>query len=215
MNRILVLVEGQTEERFVKDILNPAFEPKGLFLLPTIINTKVVKEGPNFKGGINSYIAIKKDLQKLCGDSNASVVTTMFDFYGLPRDFPYWSNNGSGYKKVEAAELAFAKDVNNQNFLPYLQLHEFEGLLFSVPEIISDALGRSAKDQLIKIRNAFATPEEINEGVETHPSKRLLKLFPGYRKPLYGSIIASRIGLERIRNNCPHFNEWVSKLLVL
>lgn len=213
MKRVLALVEGQTEERFVKDNLNPALEPKGLFLQPTIITTKVVKEGPNFKGGINSYIAIKKDLQKLCGDSSALTVTTMFDFYGLPRDFPHWSSDGSGHKKVKAAELAFAKDINSQKFLPYLQLHEFEGLLFSVPEIISDTLDRTARDQLIKIRNAFTTPEEINEGAETHPSKRLLKIFPGYRKPLYGSIIASRIGIETIRNNCPHFDEWVSKLL--
>ncbi len=213
MKRIFILVEGQTEERFVKDILNPTFQEQGLFLIPTIINTKILKNSPNFKGGVSSYGAIKRDAKKLFRDSNVTAVTTMMDFYGLPADFPNWKNEGSCYDKVKAAEQAFANDINNERFIPYLQLHEFEGLLFSVPEVISDTLDRNKKQDVQNIRDAFKTPEEINQGPETHPSKRLIKLFPNYRKPLFGSLIASRTGLQEIRNNCPHFNDWVTKLL--
>lgn len=214
MKRILILVEGQTEEKFVKDIMNPTFGTKDLFLTPIIIRTKEVKAGPNFKGGVNSYTTIKKDVNRLLKDSDAVTVTTMFDFYGLPGDFPSWKFNGSCYDRVQAAEKAFALDINHNKFIPYLQLHEFEGLLFSVPEIISDTLDRTKKSIIQSIRDSFSTPEEINEGAETHPSKRLLKYFPRYNKPVFGSLIAGRTGIERIRVACPHFNEWVSRLLL-
>ncbi len=214
MKRILILVEGQTEEKFVKDIMNPVFDQRGLFLTPIIIRTKEVKAGPNFKGGVNSYTTIKKDAYRLLKDSDAVIVTTMFDFYRLPSDFPDWNNNGSCYDKVQSAEKAFALDINHNKFIPYLQLHEFEGLLFSAPEEISDAFGGMEKPILQSIRNKFSTPEEINQGEETHPSKRLLNLFPRYNKPVFGSLIAGRTGMERIRSACPHFNEWISKLLL-
>ncbi len=214
MKRILILVEGQTEEKFVKDIMNPIFDTKGLFLTPIIIRTKEVKAGPNFKGGVNSYTTIKKDVNRLLKDSDAVAVTTMFDFYGLPRDFPAWESNGSCYDRVQSAEKSFALDIDHKKFIPYLQLHEFEGLLFSAPKIISDTLDRTKEKTIQSIRDDFSTPEEINEGVDTHPSKRLLKHFPRYNKPVFGSLIAGRTGMERIRNACPHFNEWISKLLL-
>lgn len=215
MGRILILVEGQTEERFVKDVLNPIFDNGELFLIPTIITTKVVKNGPNFKGGVNSYSAIKKDTQRLLRDSEAIAVTTMLDYYGLPSDFPAWASTGSCYEKVASAEEAFAADINNDKFIPYLQLHEFEGLLFSVPEVISDTIDRSKKAALKAIRAGFSSPEEINQGETTHPSRRLLSLFPNYRKPIHGSLIANRTGLEVVRSNCPHFNEWLTKLVTV
>ena len=213
MKRILVLVEGQTEEKFVKDIMKPSFDQNGLFLTPIIIRTKEVKAGPNFKGGVSSYTKMKEDTHRLLKDSDAVAVTTMFDFYGLPGDFPSWNNGGSCYDRVQSAEKAFAQDINHNKFIPYLQLHEFEGLLFSAPEEISNAFGGMKKSILQSIRNQFSTPEEINQGEETHPSKRLLKLFPEYRKLVYGSLIAGRTGLERIRSVCPHFDEWILKLL--
>jgi len=218
MKRVLILVEGQTEERFVKDILNPVFLPQNIVLIPTIVTTKIVRSGGRFKGGWVSYVKAKRDLQKLLCDTNAVAVTTMFDFYGLPQDFPTWVSSGTCYKKVKAAEQAFASDINSPKFIPYLQLHEFEGLLFSSPEAISDTLGHAKTiilNAVRNIRNAFATPEEINEGDETHPSKRLLKLFPSYEKVPYGSLIAQRTGLDTIRASCPHFNAWVSKLQAL
>jgi hypothetical protein len=40
VKRVLILVEGQTEERFVKDVLAPAFVELQMFLSPTILVTK-------------------------------------------------------------------------------------------------------------------------------------------------------------------------------
>jgi hypothetical protein len=137
----------------------------------------------------------------------------MWDFYGLPRDFPEFSNQGSAYEKVRAAEQAFIQDINHVKFFPYIQLHEFEGLLFSAPKTISDALDARQEQAVFKIRSEFVSPEEINQGRDTHPSMRLEKLFPHYNKPVFGSIIAGRIGIDEIRANCPHFNDWIIKLL--
>lgn len=212
MKKILILVEGQTEESFVKNILNPGLSSNNLYVVPIIITTKKVKNGPNFKGGVNSYTTIKKEVQKLLRDSSAVAITTMIDFYKIPNDFPSWSSNGTCYDKVVAAECAFRDDINQSRFIPYLQLHEFEGLLFSVPEVISDALDRKKKQEVQSIRTAFATPEEINNGEQTHPSMRLISLFPYYKKPIFGSIIAGRIGIDQIKAACPHFNSWFVSL---
>ena len=52
MQKMLVLVEGQTEEKFVKEVLTPHLHNYGKYLIPTIVNTKKVKSGSNFKGGL-------------------------------------------------------------------------------------------------------------------------------------------------------------------
>jgi len=215
MQKILVLVEGQTEEQFIKNVLLDYFLQRKIWLVPVIIETKEIKSGPNFKGGINSYRKIKEDLEKLLGDSSAIVVTTMIDYYGLPKDFPTFTRTGTCYQKVKAAEDAFVAEVNNQKFIPYLQLHEFEGILFSAPTAISDTMDTSgrSRSELEKIRNSVTSPEEINEGVETHPSKRIQRLFPNYNKPLHGTLISTRIGVIQLMDDCPHFKQWIECLI--
>jgi len=215
MKKILVLVEGQTEEQFIKKVIYDYFYQQDIFLIPVIIETKEVKSGPNYKGGINSYGKIKEDLQKLLGDSSAVIVTTMIDYYGLPNDFPAFNRTGTCYQKIEAAEKAFAAEVNNHKFIPYLQLHEFEGILFASPKAISDTMDTSRRSITIiqKIRDRFNYPEEINEGTETHPSKRIQKLFSNYNKPFHGTLISTRIGVQQLLNNCPHFKQWIESLL--
>ena len=47
---------------------------------------------------------------------------------------------------------------------------------------------------------------------ETAPSKRLIQLYPGYDKVLFGVLVAEQINVDGIRAKCPHFDEWVSKL---
>ena len=58
--------------------------------------------------------------------------------------------------------------------------------------------------------------ELINDNPASAPSKRIQRLFPGYRKGssvnAHAYRIARHIGLERIRRQCPHFNEWIEKL---
>jgi hypothetical protein len=214
MRTILVLVEGQTEEIFVKEVLTPYLNNYGKHLIPTIVNTKIVKSGRNFKGGIISYRQVKRDLMRLLGDTNALCVTTMFDLYGLPDEFPgHQDAPALPYDKVQHIENAFKEDIDHPRFLGNLTLHEFEGLLFSKPAEIARALYDPDKElELTKIRASFKTPEEINDNPKTAPSKRIEGIFPIYNKPFYGMVISKRIGLQAIRAECPHFHQWVSQL---
>jgi hypothetical protein len=214
MQKVLVLVEGDTEYKFVKEILNPHLANYEKYLIPTIINTKIVKSGPNFKGGIGSYRQVKRDLLRLLGDTSARCVTTMFDLYGLPSEFPGRDDAPpEPYKKVRHVEDAFAQDIDQELFLSNLTLHEFEGLLFTTPAVIARALNEPGREpELAGIRTCFHTPEEINDHPRTAPSKRLEGLFPHYNKPFFGIVISKRIGLYAIRAECPHFNQWVCRL---
>ena len=214
MQKVLVLVEGQTEEKFVKEVLNPHLNNYGKYLIPTILNTKIVKSGPNFKGGIVSYAPVRRDLMRLLGDTSALCVTTMFDLYGLPSEFPGRSDApATPYGKVQHIENAFRHEINHPRFLENLTLHEFEGLLFTTPAEIARALHEPNREpELAKIRASFQTPEEINDNPKTAPSKRLEGLFPIYNKLFYGIVISKRIGLQAIRAECPHLHQWVSRL---
>ncbi|HTB93321.1 MAG TPA: DUF4276 family protein [Candidatus Sulfotelmatobacter sp.] len=214
--RVLILVEGQTEERFTKDVLGPAFWEKQLFLQPTILMTKKVKNGPNFKGGVTNFPKFKNDLQRLLNSAGGALVTTMLDYYGLPADFPGMNTrpNGTSKQRVLHVEAAIATHFGNlPNFLPFLALHEFEAWLFSSPVELPRIMNEPQKQVLIEaVRAAVNTPEEINERPQFAPSKRIESMFSGYKKTLHGPTVTARIGLERIREECPHFHEWLAKL---
>jgi hypothetical protein len=213
MHKILILVEGQTEERFVKTVLNPHLENYNVVCIPTIITTKLVKRGPNFKGGVPEYTKVKRQIQRLLGDTNAIKISTMIDYYGVPNSFPGKNNivGETPHDRVKYLESELLKDIDDPRFYPYYSLHEFEALLFSSPQEIANTMIQvSSLDNLRTIKNSFPSPENINDNPTTCPSRRLLNLFDNYNKPIYGSLISQRIGLDNIRAECPHFNEWIS-----
>lgn len=216
MKKILVLVEGQTEERFVKELLVPSFSLKEIYFSPTISTTKIVKDKANFKGGIRSYEKVKNNLLKLFYDTSADIITTMIDYYKLPTDFPGYDNRPSGnfYTTVSYLEERFKADINDNRFIPYLQVHEFEAYLFSSSEGFNKVFfDRNTEIESIKnIINQFNNPEAINDGDETAPSKRLMNIFKGYKKTTDGISVAKYLGLERIRKSCEHFNNWLKTL---
>ena len=215
--RVLILVEGQTEERFVKDVLGPAFSDQELFFHATILVTKRVKDGPNFKGGVTNFAKFKNDAQRLLNSAGGALVTTMLDYYRLPLDFPGMNSrpeHGTAIQRVTHVEDAIAKHFDSlANFAPFLVLHEFEAWLFSSLTELPRALTEAGKQKEFEaIRAGVASPEEINERPEFAPSKRIANLFPAYKKTLHGPTTAARIGLEQIRKECPHFNGWMNKL---
>jgi Domain of unknown function (DUF4276) len=215
--RVLILVEGQTEERFVKDVLGPAFFDKELFFSPTLLVTKRVKDGPNFKGGVTNFAKFRNDTQRLLNDTGGVLVTTMLDYYRLPLDFPGMDSrpvNGTPLQRVTHVEAAIAKHFDSpKKFMPFLALHEFEAWLFSSPTELPRVMTEPRKQpEFEAIRAGVATPEEINERPQFAPSKRIETLFPAYRKTLHGPNVAARIGLKRIRAECPHFDDWMKKL---
>ncbi len=218
MRKVLVLAEGPTEERFIKEALNPHLQPRQLFLQPVIVATKRVNAGGKFKGGVPSYEKVRKEVLRLLGDSSAVIVTTMLDFYGLPESFPGRANpqGGTPIERASSVEKAWSADVDNPRFRPYLSLHEFEALLFVNPKEITQGFSRpELLPQVEQIREAFPTPEDINDHPETAPSARLRKLFPRYSKPFFGTLISRRIGLAAMRAQCKHFGDWLTALEAL
>jgi hypothetical protein len=219
VTRVLILVEGQTEETFVKDVLGLYLAEREKYLQVTILKTRREIDMPDFRGGVISYKQIRGDVWRLLNDTGAAAVTTMLDFYGLPRDFPGLGTMPphDGYKRVTHLEDAFATDIAHRRFLPHLTLHEFEALMFTDPGRIADQFpDEDHRAELHAIRDAFDSPEEINDDPRTAPSKRLIELFgEAYQKTLYGPVVTMNIGIDEIRRRCRHFNEWVEKLEAL
>jgi hypothetical protein len=146
----------------------------------------------------------------------------MFDYYGLPDDFPGVDSEEVPSRlpdRVEYLEDQLARTFDDPHrFIPYLQVHEFEALLYSDVETLHQTMSalsgnsHSQLDRLRRLVDQFDTPEDIDDDPETAPSKRLLDFFPGYQKIPFGELIAESIGLETIRAECPHFNAWVTRL---
>ncbi len=219
MKKVLIYVEGQTEETFVRNVLTPYLWQKcRLWFVPRLARTKRTKAGRTFKGGIVSYQQVRKDVVRLLNDSSAILVTTMIDYYGLPDDFPGKSTlpSGTPYQRVHHLEEAFKNDIGARRFLPFLVLHEFEALVLAEPTYLANVLPQSAA-ALPRLQREIRgiPPEEINEGKRTHPAARIRRYFPGYRKRLHGPLVVERIGMASLRNKCPHFDAWLSKLEAL
>lgn len=215
MKRVLILVEGQTEETFVREILQHHFWARGIHIEPKLATTKRVRSGQNYKGGVLSYGKVRFDLIQLLRDTSAVIVTTMIDFYGLEgKDFPGCDTmKGSCYDKVKHVEEKFSEDIAHHRFLPYLALHEYEALLFCKPEsIVRGMLLEDAEitAKLEQIKASYSSPEEIN--LNDPPSDRIEKIIPAYKKGISGVLIALDIGLDAMRSACPHFDQWIQRL---
>ncbi len=217
MRKVLIYVEGQTEETFVRDVLAPYFQDN-LLLIPTLARTKRTKAGRTFKGGIVSWAQVQRDIRGLLGDRSAVLVTTMIDYYGLPDDFPAMDSlpGGPPDRRVAYLERAFKEDIGSPRFEPFLVLHEFEAFVLVEPEALSKVFPEDKGHLPSLVRDIGGRPPEmIDEGPETHPAARILHYFPRYQKALHGPLITGRIGLGAIRMRCPHFDAWLRRLEAL
>ena len=215
MKRLVVIAEGETKESFVNNILIPYFNSLGIYNYIQCFKTK------HSNGGLSKYSYIKQDIIKIIYETDV-VVTTLLDFYRLPSDFPgYKQNNALLHDRwVEIIEGQIKEDIERtqeqrfDNFIPYIQLHEFEALIFSSIAGI-DALFEKSE---VKYRDfqavidSYPNPENINNGPDSAPSVRLKQLIPGYDKVVYGVGIISEIGMETVLSRCPRFNGWIKKL---
>lgn len=143
--------------------------------------------------------------------------TTMIDFYGLPEDFPGYGEcvgRSDPIGRVECLEGRLQRDISHRRFIPYIQLHEFEALLFSEPDKFESVFpgAPAVTRKLMAIRNEFQTPEHINDRPDLAPSKRIMQLLPDYKKPVAGPLIIQQIGLPTLRRECAHFRRWISKI---
>ena len=219
--RLNMIVEGQTEETFVRDLLQETLAHHGVYVQVRCVETRR-KHWRAYRGGITTYAKACRDMQRWLLEDKTAYLTTMFDLYKLPTEFPGFDhamNLNDPYLKVHHLENGLAADIANPRFIPYIQLHEFEGLLFSDVQALDAILtvyhSRSHLTTLQQIRDQFKTPEEIDDGATTAPSKRLQSLYTSYDKVLFGPLIAQRIGLDRLRQECPHFHDWMTQLEAL
>ena len=216
MKRIIIIVEGQTEQMFCERVLQPYFNTVNIYVSPS----KIKKSS----GGIVHWNSIKKQIENHLKQDKTAVVSSMIDFYGIKdrHGFPGWSRSKSyqdKYKRIKSLEDAMQADIAvdyRNRFIPYLQLHEFEGLLFSDINVYQEMFEDDefvSYEYLIETISEFENPEMINEGKDSAPSVRLKKrILKSYNKVVHGILIAEEIGLEKIREKCPGFDAWIKEL---
>ncbi len=217
MKRIHIICEGQTEEMFIKELLYLPFLAKGLILVPALIGK------PGHKGGNFRIERLLPDVRNRLLGEQSSYCTTFFDFYGLPPEFPGKSVAAEAatpqvkaetvcHAMVETLTVRIGPDAM-QRFIPYIQMYEFEALLFSDPDGLARGVDSpNLSTHFHQIRDSFDSPEWINDSPRTAPSKRISKKVLGYQKPIYGSLAAMEIGLSTMRRECSGFDAWLTQL---
>lgn len=225
MPLLLIHVEGETEETFVNAVLAPhlcarGYETAGVRLVG---NARLRHR----RGGIRAWASVRTHVARHLREDTGAVATTMVDYYALPRTgdkawpgrdraatLPFESKAIAVEEALQADLAAFiGANHNPRRFMPFVMMHEFEGLLFSDCGAFSRGIHRpDLQPSFQAIRDEFATPEEIDDSPDKAPSKRVLALIPNYEKPLLGTLAVLEIGLDTIRNECPHFNDWLTLL---
>ena len=210
---IYIIVEGQTEEQFVNELIQPYFYNKHDF--PSVIPRLLGVSG--HKGGAVNFGRYRLDVELLLKQEKSTIVTSLIDFYKLGTDFPKYKEakkHNQVESQVALLENACTEAICNNRFVPYIQLHEFEALLFSAKRGFEWFGSLSAKQlaAIEKIITQFPNPELINDSYQTAPAKRLEKIMPSYDKVLQGNIIALENGFQVILNQCPRFSAWIAKL---
>jgi Domain of unknown function (DUF4276) len=224
MRCLYLYVEGATELTFADLVLKPHLATFEVFV--EIMRAEHGRtKGKIHKGGVTRYAPFQRGLRTLLKTHAKRpdvTVSTMIDLYALPHDFPGWERanelRNDPYQRVECLEQELAQDIepNVARFVPYVQLHEYEALLFAditkLGTVYPDQ--QAAVEQLSAIARAQPNPELINDGPQTAPSKRIIAQIPDYEgaKVVFGSQVAESIGLVALRARCKHFNDWVAKL---
>lgn len=217
--RLHLLVEGQTELQFAKDVLGPHLKRRTLVFHPRMIVTNRQRDT---RGGLSRFSAFARDLRLLLREDRGpdARFTTMLDLYALPRDFPAWADaRGTPRARATALEAALDREFDDPRFFAHLQLHEFEALLFCDLTQLELRLDTKSRPGVADLRRDTRglDPEDIDEGESTAPSKRIIRHVPIYEKTKVnvGAAAAAAIGLPALRARCPHFDSWVARLEAL
>ena len=222
MARLYLFAEGQTEQTFADTVLRPYLADHGIYLHGAVLVANSHRKHRTHQGGVRKFQAIQKDITRfLKQDSKVDAFfTSMIDLYRLPEDFPGFKeaekHRSEPYRRVGMLEELWARETGDRRFIPHIQLHEYEAYLFVNVSILSNYYDDRQRDiALLKASaDAFDSPELIDDGPETAPSKRIICRLQQYEsdKPTVGVQAAERIGLPEIRRKCPHFAQWLERL---
>jgi len=215
--RLNMVVEGQTEEAFANEVLNPHLSNFSIAVSARMLS-HTGGRSRNHKGGIRRIGQLTDDLKRWAREDTSKDVrfTTMVDLYAYPSDAPRYgeAKRLCPYERVELLEKGLKDVIDDRRFIPYIQLHEFETMLFSDFESWHPQFPdrTPAIEALAASVASFENVEFVNDTPESAPSKRVLKYLPEYQKVIAGSVLALEIGLPRIRERCRHFDTWLSAL---
>ena len=222
MARLHLFVEGPTEQTFADTVLKPYLARTGVYLQKPTLIAHARKKGRVHRGGGRNFTAMQNDIKRRLKQESGNGVffTTMIDLYSLPGNSPGVEDadklRHDPYARVETLERSWSDKTGDKRFIPFIQLHEFESYLFADVSRFSIFFDKahSRVAALRKIADDARSPERIDDGEHTAPSKRIIAQFPEYEgsKVTVGSQMAERIGLESIRSQCPHFKAWVERL---
>ncbi|MHA7944283.1 DUF4276 family protein [Formosa sp. 3Alg 14/1] len=216
MKRLYFVVEGFTEREFVNKTLLPYFVSKGIYDVRAV----EITTSKGHKGGFANFQHLKNDINNFLKSEKDIIVTTFIDFFRIPSSVPNYDQLGSIRlidDKLKLLESGMYDSINDNRFLPYIQKHEFEALLFSDKkgfQLMYD--DEHIVNQLCTIVNEFGNPENINTRPEFAPSKRLINILKNrgekYDKVAEGNLIAEEIGIQLIMDKCPRFKNWLMEL---
>lgn len=215
MKRIIMICEGTTEQTFAKNNLQVPFINRNIYLQAPLIKAS--------RGGIIKWKRLKDQIETHLKSEQDAYVTTFIDYYGMYTkfQFPGWDlahkivDKNSRMDSLEQSMMNSIVSQFQHRFIPYFQLHEFEGLLFNNIDVIKSQIPPEdlvGVDELEKTFADYPNPEMINNNKDSSPSHRLQRIIRGYNKVVYGDIISEAIGLERIREKSPRFNNWITRL---
>ena len=216
MSTVLLLVEGESEFRFVRDRLNDYFA--GRYVLQPILTE--TRRGVRSGGLARDYAVFRRQMSRLMaqhGGREDAWFGCMLDLYGLPAGFPgHGQAPGNGWEMATSIETALATDLAHERFLPYLNVHELEALLLTELRALGCFFtGKQSEVERLAAEVArFSSPEEINLTRETSPSHRIARHLPGYAaaKVQASSVAFSHISISLIRKHCPHFSDWLTRI---
>lgn len=214
MRGMIIVVEGDTEEAFVKQTLLPYLNQYHVYDVKPIKATT----SKGYKGGIVNYQKFRNDIIRYLRQERDMLVSSLIDFFRIPPSFPNFDETKAislASEKVSKLEEGMSADINDPRFIPYIQLHEFEALLFTSDKGFAALFNNDTHiiSEVNRILTKYENPEDINDNPNTAPSNRLKSIIPGYDKVVYGNLIIEEHGIEQILQKCPRFNQWVSTLI--
>ncbi len=213
MNRIVFIVEGDTEIQFVENQIIPYLQEKCGYHTPMNAQKITTNKKKNCKGGNVGIEYLRNEIRKIAA-SGDTFITTLLDFFRLPNDFPNYTTDKTKVTEIEQGLTATMTHIVSHNrFLPYIQLHEVEALMFIKVEGFELFIDEDRQRQeLQNIIAQYPNPEDINGGSATAPSKRLEKIFPTYNKVAYSGLVFDELSIDEIRNKCHRFNSWLNNI---
>jgi hypothetical protein len=213
--RLHLLVEGQTEELVVDQVIKPHLSSAGWLVTNSILATRRPAGGSAHRGGVTSWSKLSREITRLLNDSSLDVLTTVIDYYAFPADAPGMATRpvGDALCKVRHVERELAAAIGDRRFLPHLTLHEVEAWVFAAATELGALYGDAELAARLHADAASAGgPELVNDGVNSAPSKRLVRYRPGYAKTVDGPLAIAELGLPALRRRCPHLDVWLARL---